>query len=61
MSFMRSACVKKVARRFWPLPLRMKKLRNKVMSILSDRMVPQRSERVEQGLRAGSCPKSFHS
>ena len=28
-------------------------LRNKVMSILSDRMVPQRSERVEQGLRAG--------
>jgi hypothetical protein len=28
-------------------------VRNKVMSILSDRMIPQRSERVEQGLRSG--------
>jgi hypothetical protein len=32
-------------------------LRNKVMSILSDRMLPQRSERVEQGLRSGQVPE----
>jgi hypothetical protein len=31
-------------------------LREKVMSILSDRMIPQRSERVEQALRSGHLP-----
>jgi hypothetical protein len=33
--------------------VRNERLRSKVMNILSDRMVPQRSERVEQALRAG--------
>ena len=32
-------------------------LRNKVMNILSDRMIPQRSERVEQALRLGHMPE----
>jgi hypothetical protein len=32
-------------------------LRNKVMNILSDRMFPQRSERVEQILRSGHLPE----
>jgi len=32
-------------------------VRNKVMNILSDRMIPQRSERVEQGLRSGHSPE----
>jgi hypothetical protein len=32
-------------------------LRNKVMKILSDRMIPQRSERVEQALRSGHLPE----
>jgi len=32
-------------------------VRNKVMNILSDRMIPQRSERVEQGLRSGHLPE----
>src|SRR6202011_5249126 len=32
-------------------------LRNKVMNILSDRMIPQRSERVEQALRSGHLPE----
>ena len=32
-------------------------LRNKVMSILTDRMIPQRSERVEQALRSGHLPE----
>jgi hypothetical protein len=32
-------------------------LRNKVMNILSDRMLPQRSERVEQVLRSGHSPE----
>jgi hypothetical protein len=32
-------------------------MRNKVMTILSERMVPQRSERVEQGLRSGRLPE----
>jgi hypothetical protein len=32
-------------------------LRNKVMTILSDRMIPQRSERVEQALRSGHLPE----
>jgi len=32
-------------------------VRNKVMSILSDRMIPQRSERVAQGLRSGHLPE----
>ena len=32
-------------------------LRNKVMNILSGRMIPQRSERVEQALRSGHVPE----
>jgi hypothetical protein len=32
-------------------------MRNKVMTILSERMVPQRSERVEQALRSGHLPE----
>jgi hypothetical protein len=32
-------------------------LRNKVMNILSDRMIPQRSERVGQALRSGQLPE----
>ena len=32
-------------------------VRNKVMSILSDRMIPQRSERVEQALLSGHLPE----
>jgi hypothetical protein len=32
-------------------------LRNKVMNILSDRMIPQRSERVEQALRSEHLPE----
>jgi hypothetical protein len=32
-------------------------LRNKVMNILSDRMIPQRSERVEQALRSRHLPE----
>jgi hypothetical protein len=31
-------------------------VRNKVINILSDRMIPQRSERVEQALRSGQLP-----
>ncbi len=32
-------------------------VRNKVMNILSDRMMPQRSEKVEQSLRSGHLPE----
>jgi len=32
-------------------------VRNKVMNILSERMIPQRSERVEQALRLGHLPE----
>jgi hypothetical protein len=32
-------------------------VRNKVMTILSERMIPQRSERVEQALRSGHLPE----
>ena len=32
-------------------------VRNKVMNILSDRMIPQRSERVEQAVRSGHLPE----
>jgi hypothetical protein len=32
-------------------------VRNKVMNILSERMIPQRSERVEQALRSGHLPE----
>ncbi len=32
-------------------------VRDKVMNILSDRMIPQRSERVEQALRSGHLPE----
>ena len=32
-------------------------LRNKVMNILSNRMIPQRSERLEQALRSGHLPE----
>jgi len=32
-------------------------VRSKVMTILSDRMIPQRSERVEQALRSGHLPE----
>src|SRR5438034_11129361 len=34
-------------------------VRNKVMNILSDRMIPQRSERVEQALRSGHLPEAL--
>jgi len=34
-------------------------VRNRVMNILSDRMIPQRSERVEQALRSGHLPEAL--
>src|SRR6202171_4630224 len=59
MNFTLSLCINAREKKFWQQGRRTKKFPQTVMSILSDRMLPQRSEQVEKALRAGHAEEAL--